>query len=783
MSMDADSKRKQAVYELKNFDLDHYHLKLNEVLFHNANGYIGVRYDFEEGYPADFKYLRSQYINGFYDFAPINQPEPLYGVIKKKQVMLNIANTQTIRLYIDDEAFSMFLGTILESSLSVNLEKGVTVRKVIWRSPRGKEIALTVTRMTSFHQLSLFTIEYEITPLNFSGSIYIDSGHDVDVANFYDPSDPRNANEPIKSISPVSCEILDDASYITSITSESMLKVCSCVKHKISQDCEEESYVDSSSALFRFSLNAKRQQSIKFIKYAVFCDSIRYEDCQRQATEEMRRAVSVPLQSLYRKQEEYLADYWKNCLVEIDGDEESNLALRYNLYQLIQSVGKDPHSNIAPKGLSGEGYEGHFFWDTEIYIQPFFMITNPSIAKNLIEFRYKTLNMARENAKRMGHSKGALYPWRTIMGRESSGFFPAGSAQYHINCDIAYSIIAYYLATKDLDFILNIGAEVIFETARIWLSTGNFHQGKFYINGVTGPDEYTCIVNNNYYTNLLTQYHLRWAVKFYYLLKESDKFIKLTERISLKEDEIKCFAQAADQMYLVYDQEMNINPQDDSFLQKRKWDMSLIPQGSFPLLYGYHPLHLYRHQICKQADTVLAYFLLEDAQPAEVMRNSFLFYEKITTHDSSLSRCIFGIMAARLGMEEKSFQYFGDSVKADLMDQYGNTHDGIHTANMAGNYLAIVYGFGGFRLKEQGICFAPILPGKWKGYRFKLCYEDSHLKVEVLTEKCIFTLESGSAKKISVYGKEYLLKNKLIIPRKKAVDYPNGLPACQRGDQ
>ncbi|MGI6746935.1 MAG: beta-phosphoglucomutase [Anaerovoracaceae bacterium] len=767
---------KEIVYKVNNLKLDRYHIKLNEVLFHNANGYIGVRYDFEEGYPNDDEYIRSQYINGFYDIAPINQPEALYGIATEKQFMLNIANTQTIKLFVDGEEFSMFTGTILESSLSLHMEEGITCRRVVWRSPNGKELELVIKRMASFHQLTLFTIDYEINPLNFSGTIVIESGHDVDVTNFYDPLDPRNLSHPVESIKPTSCEIQDDVSYITSSTTKSGLQVCSCVRHALSQDSKREFSVTYNSVLCRLSFEAQCKQKIKLVKYAVFCDSIRYEDCRKQAMLEMKMATDIPLSEHYRKQEEYLADYWKNCLVEIYGDNEAHMAMYYNLYQLIQSVGKDKYSNIAPKGLSGDGYEGNYFWDTEIYIQPYFTITNPSISKNLIEFRYETLDMARENAKIMGHNEGALYPWRTIMGKECSGFFPAGTAQYHINGDIAYSIIFYYLATKDLDFILKKGAEIIFETARIWLDAGNFHEGKFKINSVTGPDEYTCIINNNYYTNVLAKYHLNWAVKFYSLLKEFPEFTQLIKKINLREEEIKGFAQAASQMYLVYDRELNINPQDDSFLQKKKWDISSIPDTNFPLLLNYHPLHLYRYQICKQADTILAYFLLEDAQPEEVMRNSFLYYEKITTHDSSLSRCIFSIMAARLDMPEKSLQYFGDSIKLDLMDLYGNTDDGIHTANMAGSYLAVVYGFGGFRLKEHGISFAPILPPNWTGYRFKICYEDSHLIVEVQSHQCIFTLESGSAKQIMVYGKEYLLENTLVIPKRDIVDGKNGLP-------
>lgn len=679
--------------------------------------------------------------------------------------MLDVANTQTIKLFINGEEFSMFSGTVLHCKLSLNMNKGITVREVIWRSPNGIEVRIIIKRMASFYQLSLFTIEYEIELLNYAGDLVIESGHDINVSNYFDPNDPRIACEVFRGINPLSCEIKDGASYITSFTTESGLEVCSCVKNILSKETEKEFLVSNTVATCIINTKVKQNEKLTLTKYSVFCDSIRHDNCRGQVNTEMQIALSVPLKYFYDKQEEYLEEYWNNCFVEIDGNDELNTALQYNLYQLIQSVGKDNHSNIAPKGLSGEGYEGHFFWDSEIYIHPFFTITNPDISKNLIDFRYETLNYARENARVLGHSLGALYPWRTIMGRECSGYFPAGSAQYHINADIAYSIITYYLATKDIEFIRKKGAEIIFETARIWINTGNFYNNEFHINDVTGPDEYTCIVNNNYYTNVMARNHLRWAVKFYYLLKNTPGFNKLVNKIELKEEEIKSFDNAAEKMYLPYDKELNINPQDDSFLKKRKWPIESIPKEKFPLLLHYHPLHLYRHQICKQADTVLAHFLLEDAQSEEVMLNSFEYYEKITTHDSSLSKSIFSIMAARFGMEEKAVDYFGNSIMVDLMDHFNNTRDGIHTANMAGNYMAIVYGFGGFRLKEQGISFSPILPKDWKAYRFKIRFEECLLMVEVTVDNCTFLLECGTAKKIFVYGKEYLFENTLIISR------------------
>jgi alpha,alpha-trehalose phosphorylase len=478
----------------------------------------------------------------------------------------------------------------------------------------------------------------------------------------------------------------------------------------------------------------------------------------------MEQALAIPMEEHYRRQRDYLKEFWDNCFLEIKGDDALTEAVNYNMYQLVQSVGKDEYCNIAAKGLSGEGYEGHYFWDTEMYIQPFFNLTEASITKNLIGFRYSTLEKARENAKILGHKKGALYPWRTIMGVECSGYFPSGTAAYHINGDIAYSIIAYYLTTKDLDFIAKEGAEIIFETARLWLDVGNYYQGTFRINEVTGPDEYTCMVNNNYFTNAAAQYNLKWAVKFYEILKAAGMLNKITDKIGLSEKEIEEFRQAEENMYLPYDDDLGINPQDDSFLAKKVWDIDNTPQEDFPLLLHYHPLHLYRHQVCKQADTVLAHFIFEDAQSIDTIRKSFAYYEKVTTHDSSLSTCIFSIVASKLGLVDKAYDYFGDSAKLDLFNTHKNTKDGIHTANMGGNFMAIVYGFGGLRIKESGICFAPVIPSCWEEYSFQINYEDSQIRVRVKKEECSFALMKGSVKTIKVFGKSYELKEKINVP-------------------
>ncbi|MDR3114135.1 MAG: beta-phosphoglucomutase [Treponema sp.] len=757
----------KTIYQIENLKTDSTALLLNETLFHNANGYIGIRSNFEEGYPAGIDTIRGSYINGFYDFADMKQAEKLYGLTEEKQTILNVADTQGIRLLVEDEEFSMFRGTVLKSERTLNMAEGYTERFVHWRSPRGRELTIRIRRLTSFTQPSLFLIEYAVKSLDFAGKARFISTHRGDVENYSNPDDPRVAAESIRRILPVGAEIEGSASFITSETMTSKLRLCTAVDHVLGggHKVRRDTALEGHGAISTMDTEIRPGETVTLYKYSIFTDTLRHGDCEKAAREELRTALTGEPETIYAAQKDYLSAWWDQALLEIDGDDELDQALSYNCYQLIQSVGRDKYGSIAAKGLSGEGYEGHFFWDTEMYLEPFFLLTKPDFARTLIAYRYATLDQARKNARLLGHEAGALFPWRTIMGAECSGYFPAGAAQYHINGDIAWSVISYYLATGDLRFIIEQGAELVFECARLWIDVGTYYRGTFRINEVTGPDEYTCLVNNNYYTNLSAQYNLRWAVTFYELLKTADAGQRLFRAMDLAPEEITAFSQAAEHMYLPYDRELGINPQDDAFLAKKRWDLASIPRDRFPLLLHYHPLHLYRHQVCKQADTVLAHFIFEDAQSRETIAKSFHYYEKITTHDSSLSTCVFSIVASRLGFHDKAYRYFGDSAKLDLFNTHGNTKDGIHTANMGGTCLAILYGFAGLRIKEGGISFAPALPAAWQAYRFRIVYRESRIQVEVDPWEARFTLLSGKSEDIQVYGRSYRLSQSITLPR------------------
>lgn len=734
---------------------------LNETLFHNANGYIGVRGSLEEGVPGNFDTMRGTYINGFYDIIPMKQAEMLCNFVDKKETMLNVADTMTINCVVDGEMFELSKGTVIEHTRTLDMSNGVTKRQIVWEAPSGKQIKINITRMTSFEMLSLFSIEYSVTALNFSGEIKFISTHNPDVTNYCNPHDPRLASESLKNLKVIDFHKEKDSSIAVAETSVSKLKMCSLVHNSISLPghgtvLKEDIDLFGKQGVYTGSCYINEGSKATLIKLSLFSDSVRSRDIIGKVIGDLQVVSQKGLEYYYQAQSDYMNNFWTNCEMEIDGDEEMNSAVAFNMYELLQSAAKDEYASIAAKGMSGEGYEGHYFWDTETFIMPFFTLTNPSLSKMLLRYRYTTLDKARQNALLLGHKKGALFPWRTITGTECSGYFVSGSAAYHINADIAFAFVNYYITTGDLEFMKEAGFEVLLETSRLWMDLGCYNaDGKFVLNVVTGPDEYTCMVNNNYYTNAAAKYNLSWTAKIYELLQKAGMRDELKDRLGVNKEELDSFVKAADNMLLLYDEKLGINPQDDSFLSKPVWDLENTPKENFPLLLHYHPLCLYRYQVCKQADTVLAYFMFENEQPVDVMKRSFEYYEKITTHDSSLSTCVFSIVASRLGMKDKAYTYFGDSSKLDLMNTHNNTKHGIHTANMGGCYMAIVNGFACLRVLEEGISLAPFLPLGWKEYRFKFVYRGRLIKVIINENSVSMELLEGDALKVKIYGKEY----------------------------
>lgn len=745
--------------------LDKNELMKEESIYMLGNGYLGVRGNFEEGYGELSSSIRGTYINAFHEEIDINYGEKLFAFPETQQKLVNVIDSQEIEIYlgIERERFSLAEGETLSHSRALHMDRGVSERTIHWRSPLGKEILVTFQRLVSFVHKELFVQNVKIEPVNFYGKVEIISKVNGDVSNFVDKKDPRVASSHAKILSTIESKVIGEYLVVVNETKASQLKVCCVSDFEVSSSHLKE--VEVFSKHVEANITSDLETTIEITKWNVFTDTLRHgEQIINSGCEKLDSVRKYSFLELAEEQKNYLMNFWECGDIQIDGDNRLQEGIRFNVYQLLQSIGRDNYSNIAAKGLSGEGYEGHYFWDTEIYIFPVFLMTYPELAKQLLLYRYSILENAKNRAKEMGHKQGALYPWRTISGTECSAFFPAGTAQYHISADIAYSYIQYYLVTEDIEFLAKYGAEVLIETARLWVDMGHYHEGLFKIDAVTGPDEYTCIVNNNYYTNVLAKHNMNWAVKVCHLLHENNPelFNELSKKLRITEEEMSEWLRASENMYLPYDETLDINMQDDTFLQKDVWDFEGTPKENYPLLLHYHPLTLYRYQVCKQPDTVLAHFLLEDEQEERVIKNSYNYYEKLTTHDSSLSSCIFSIMASKVGYKEKANYYFMETARLDLDNSHKNTKDGLHMANMGGTWMAIIYGFAGMRIKESGLSFSPSLPEGWNQYVFKIKYLGRLIEIMINQSEIILTLLSGEPFVIKIYNKETMLSDRIV---------------------
>ncbi|WP_395403681.1 glycoside hydrolase family 65 protein [Pseudoduganella sp. UC29_106] len=723
---------------------------LDETLFALGNGYIGLRGTLEEGYggPAGTS-LDGSYLNGFYESEPITYPEAAFALAKTNQFMLNVPNAKGVSLWLEGERFDMLAGQVENYERKLDFRTGVLERSLVWTSPQGRRAAIRSRRLVSFANKHLFAIEFAVTPLNFSGKVEVLSSIDGAVKNQEAGDDPRVGSAVSgPALHLLGADLEPHYSALLQRTLNSGFMLVSAALTEVSVPHEQGAAQDGLRLEQIYMVPAQQDVEIRLTKFGSYYSSRDYAESELAARsrQTLQAAQAAGFEALVAEQAAYLADFWAQADVEIAGDDALQQGIRFNQFHLLQSVGRDGRTNISAKGVTGEGYEGHYFWDTEIYIFPFFLYNKPEIARKLLEYRYAGLPFARERARQMSHAKGALYPWRTIAGEECSAYFPAGTAQYHINADIAYSIKLYMEATGDESYLLQYGAEIVMETARIWTGIGSYNrEGRFVINEVTGPDEYTALVNNNYYTNAMAQMHLNFAASIaeHLAAQQPEAFARIAAAVQLNANEPAEWRRAAQLMLLPYDETLKIHEQDDSFLSRKVWDFANTPKENYPLLLNYHPMVIYRHQVCKQADVVLALLLLSDQFTLEDKKRDFDYYEAVTTHDSSLSSCIFSIIASEVGYHDKAYEYFMETARLDLDDTHGNTHYGVHTAAMAGTWMGVAYGFAGMRVVEGEVRFAPTLPAQWQHYQFRIHLHGCLLQVRVSAGKTEYKLLHG----------------------------------------
>ncbi|SCY89658.1 glycoside hydrolase family 65 protein [Alkaliphilus peptidifermentans] len=750
-------KNKKAIYSYDEWNIIEDEFKIennyrNETIFSLGNGYIGFRGNIEEGFAKKTEGCKGSYINGFYESEKIIYGEYQYAFPLWGQTMLNIMDTQSLEIYVDGEKFTMDNGVVLDYCRTLHMKEGKLTRYLIWKSPKGRNIEIYMEKFISLHNSHLSGFRLKLTPLNFTGKVKIVSSINGNVTN-------KNLRD--KALITLDKGVDKNILYMMQQTKTTKFQIACGILHEIfinnkSADLQASYSIEEESVTASWEIDAEENSTIlvdKFICYDTNRKHEKKDNILKNVKSDLYEACKKGYNKLLNQHERYMKNFWDNTDIIINGDEALQQGIRFNMLQLLQSTGRDGYTNIAAKGLTGEGYEGHYFWDTETYILPFFLYNNPDIAKALVMYRYYTLDSARQRAKELDHP-GALYPWRTIGGEETSAYFEASTAQYHINADVVYAIKKYYEATDDKELLLNYGVEIVWETARLWADRGGFiplRGNKFCIHEVTGPDEYKAGVDNNCYTNYMAQMHLYYAVELDDFMKKEDleKYESLRKRLELKDEEVQLWRRAAENMYLPYNEELGINPQDDTFIYKEPYDIESIPVERLPLVFNWHPLNIWRYQVCKQADVLLLMLLQSEKFSIELKKANFDYYEPKTTHDSSLSACVFSVIASEIGYKEFAYNYFMQTARMDLDDYNNNVNKGVHTASMAGAWMCIVNGFSGLRIYDNKLHFKPYLPDKWKSYEFKITFKNSKLRIQISKDKVVYRLMKG--KDISFY--------------------------------
>jgi len=462
-------------------------------------------------------------------------------------------------------------------------------------------------------------------------------------------------------------------------------------------------------------------------------------------------ALSAASQSgwdgLLAEQRAFLDDFWGRADVEVEGDAEVQQAVRFALFHVLQAGARGENRPIPAKGLTGPGYDGHTFWDTETFVLPVLTLTAPDAAASALRWRQSVLPAAKDRAAQLGF-EGAAFPWRTISGPEDSGYWPAGTAAFHINADIADAVVRYVDASGDETFVQETGMELLTQTARLWRSLGHHDaQGGFHIDGVTGPDEYSALADDNVYTNLMARQNLLAAAQ------AVERYPDRARELGIDAEESAGWRDAAEAMSTPYDEALGVHPQAAGFTQHQVWDFANTPAGHYPLFLHYPYFDLYRKQVIKQADLVLAMQLCGGHFTAEQKARNFDYYERLTVRDSSLSAATQAVIAAEVGQLSLAYDYLGEAALVDLDNLQHNTSDGVHIASLAGTWISLVVGFAGLRYGKEMVGFAPRLPDDITRLAFSVLIRGQRLRVEVTSGRARYSVDDGQQLEITHHGK------------------------------
>ena len=757
-----------------------------ESIFALSNGHIGWRANLDEGEPHA---LLGSYLNAFYEEIPLPYAETAYGYPEAGQTIVNVTDGKVVRLLVDDEPFDLRYGKLRSHERVLDLKAGVLRRTLEWESPAHRVVRIRSTRLVSLVHRALAAILYEVELVDGHADLVVQSEL---VAN--EPAgdlggrDPRAAAATASPLSPQLAWHEGRRAILVHSTQKSSLTMAAGMDHVVSGPRGSQITSESTDDEARVTVTAhmapgQRLSLVKFVAYG-WSGQRSTPALRSQIEGALASALDHGWKGLASAQQKYLTGFWARADVELKGDPEVQQAIRFALFHVLQSAARAEQRAIPAKGLTGPGYNGHTFWDTETFVLPLLTYTVPGAAADILRWRFQILDMARKRAKDLGF-KGAAFPWRTIHGEECSGYWPASTAAFHINADIADGVLRYISATDDLQFEETVGAELLVETARLWMSVGHHERGGlFRIDGVTGPDEYSALADNNLYTNLMAQRNLVAAAD------AVGRHRSVAKRLKVSASEVKAWRRAADRMFIPYDEELEVHRQASDFTKHQHWDFKRTRPDQYPLFLHFPYFDLYRKQVVKQADLVLAMHLRGDAFTPEQKARNFAYYEELTVRDSSLSSNTQSIIAAEVGHLQLAHDYLGEAALMDLNDLEHNVRDGVHMGSLAGAWLAVVAGLGGMRHHGDTLAFAPRLPPGIKRLTFRVTFLDRLIKVTVNRRRATYSLLDGKPMSFEHHGKELRLTVRKpvgrpipTIPSLSEPKQPPGRAPARRGQE
>jgi alpha,alpha-trehalose phosphorylase len=736
-------------WELRWNTLDLDALEKTESIFALSNGHIGLRGTFEEGEPRG---LPGTYLNGFYEQHPLPYAEAGYGYPEDGQTVVNVTDGKIIRLLVQDEPLDMRYGRAVEHHRVLDFRTGTLRRDTVWESPTGRRVRVRTERLVSFTQRAVAAIRFEVEPMDGDVQLVVQSDLLANEPVDAHSKDPRVAATLSAPLVAEEVAAKDYHAVLVHRTRQSGLRLAAAMNHELETDnglrCEI--HAEDDLARLTAAVDVPAGSTLRVTKYLGYGWSARRSAPALRA--QVHAALSGAMQTgwngLLTEQRRFLDDFWATADVEIDGDDELQQAVRFALFHVLQAGARGESRAIPAKGLTGPGYDGHSFWDSETFVLPVLTYTVPEAARDALRWRHATLDKARDRAEALGLD-GAAFPWRSINGAECSAYWPAGTAAFHVSADVADAAVRYLAATQDTEFERDHAVDLLVETARLWSSLGHHDvHGGFRIDGVTGPDEYTAVVDNNVYTNLMAQRNLREAGDICARQPEAAAMLGVTE------EETKAWRNAADNMVVPYDEVLEVHPQSERFTEHAEWDFENTPDEHYPLLLSYPYFDLYRKQVVKQADLVMAMYLRGDAFTAEQKARNVAYYEPRTVRDSSLSACTQAVLAAEVGHLDLAFDYFAEAAFTDLHDLHHNVRNGLHIASLAGSWVVAVAGFGGMRDHNRRLSFAPRLPRAITRLAFRMTYRDSRFAVEINQDEANYVLLEGPELSVTHHGED-----------------------------